>query len=129
MFAEAAESAAAVRRQHRRNAAAMAHLGGLLRARRPHTFVTLARGSSDNAATFARYLVETHAGVLTSSASPSIASVYDAVPAMDGAVMLAISQSGRSPDLLAAAAAAKAQGALLISLVNDEDSPLFALGD
>ena len=129
MFAEAAESAAAVRRQHARNAEAMARLGALLRERRPHTFVTLARGSSDNAATFARYLIETHVGVLTSSASPSVASVYDATPAMDGAVMLALSQSGRSPDLVAAATAAKERGAFLISLVNDEQSPLFGLAD
>jgi glucosamine--fructose-6-phosphate aminotransferase (isomerizing) len=129
MFAEAAEAAEAVRRQHARNGPAVAELGATLRGARPRAFVTLARGSSDNAATFARYLVETQAGVLTSSASPSIASVYDAVPAMQDAVMLAISQSGRSPDLLAAAAAAKAQGAFLISLVNDEESPLFALAD
>jgi glucosamine--fructose-6-phosphate aminotransferase (isomerizing) len=91
--------------------------------------VTLARGSSDNAATFARYLIETRAGVLTSSASPSIASVYDAAPSMTGAVMLAISQSGRSPDLVAAARAAKEQGVFLVCLVNDERSPLFALAD
>lgn len=129
MFAEAAESAAAVRRQQARNAGAMARLGALLRERKPHTFVTLARGSSDNAATFARYLIETHARVLTSSASPSVASVYDAAPAMNGAVMLAVSQSGRSPDLVAAATAAKERGALLVSLVNDEQSPLFALAD
>lgn len=129
MFAEAAESAEAVRRQQARNSDAMARLGALLRDRRPHTFVTLARGSSDNAATFARYLIETHAGVLTSSASPSVASVYDAAPAMTGAVMLAVSQSGRSPDLVAAARAAKERGAFLISLVNDEQSPLFALAD
>ena len=129
MFAEAAESAAAVRRQQSRNADAAARLGALLRARKPHVLVTLARGSSDNAATFLRYLVETHAGVLTSSASPSIASVYDAAPAMDGAVMLAVSQSGRSPDLVASATAAKARGAFLVSLVNDEQSPLFALAD
>ena len=114
MFVEAAESADAVRRQQARNREAMARLGALLRDRRPHTFVTLARGSSDNAATFLRYLVETHAGVLTSSASPSIASIYDAAPAMDGAVMLAVSQSGRSPDLVASATAAKARGAFLI---------------
>jgi glucosamine--fructose-6-phosphate aminotransferase (isomerizing) len=129
MFAEAADAAAAVRRQHARNAEAVAKLGALLRNTQPRVFITLARGSSDNAATFARYLVETHAGVLTSSASPSIASVYDSAPAMQSTVMLAISQSGRSPDLVASATAAKEQGAFLISLVNDEDSPLFALAD
>ncbi len=129
MFAEAAESAEAIRRQHARNADAVARLGERLRAGPPRALVTLARGSSDNAATFARYLIETHAGVLTSSASPSVASVYDATPAMDGAVRLAMSQSGRSPDLIAAAEAAKARGAFLVSLVNDETSPLFALAD
>jgi glucosamine--fructose-6-phosphate aminotransferase (isomerizing) len=129
MFAEAAEAGEVVRRQHRRNADAIKRLGGLLRNANPRAIVTLARGSSDNGATFARYLVETHAGILTSSASPSIASVYDAVPAMQGTVMLAMSQSGRSPDLITAATAAKKQGAFLVSLVNDEESPLFALAD
>jgi glutamine---fructose-6-phosphate transaminase (isomerizing) len=129
MFAEAAEAAEAVRRQHVRNADAAARLGTFLRSGPPRVLATLARGSSDNAATFARYLIETRAGVLTSSVSPSIASVYDAAPAMAGAVMLAISQSGRSPDLVAAARAAKEQGAFLVCLVNDEQSPLFALAD
>ncbi len=129
MFAEAAEAAAAVRRQSARNADTVARLGAMLRERRPRILITLARGSSDNAATFARYLVETRAGVLTSSASPSIASVYDASPAMDGTVMMAVSQSGRSPDLIAAATAAREKGAFLIALVNDEESPLFALAD
>jgi len=129
MFSEAAEAAAAVRRQQAHNARVMARLGARLRDTPPRALVTLARGSSDNAATFARYLIETQAGVLTSSVSPSIASVYDAVPAMEGVVMLTVSQSGRSPDLLASARAAKARGAFLVSLVNDEESPLFALAD
>jgi glutamine---fructose-6-phosphate transaminase (isomerizing) len=129
MFAEAADSANAVRRQRVINGDAVARLGTILRERRPRALVTLARGSSDNAATFGRYLVETQAGVLTSSASPSVASVYDAAPAMDGTVMLAISQSGRSPDLLAAAKAARGRGAFLVALVNDEHSPLFELAD
>jgi len=129
MFAEAGEAAEAVRRQQTRNADAIARLGARLRQMPPRVVVTLARGSSDNAATFARYLIETQAGILTSSISPSIASVYHAMPAMEGSVMLAISQSGRSPDLVAAATAAKARGAYLVSLVNDEESPLFALAD
>lgn len=129
MFAEAAEAGEVVRRQRRRNAEAIARLGGFLRDARPRAIITLARGSSDNAATFARYLIETQAGVLTSSASPSVASVYDSAPVMQGTVMLAMSQSGRSPDLVASAKAAKDQGACLISLVNDEESPLFALAD
>lgn len=129
MFREASEAGAVVRRQIARNRAAMTELGERLRALAPTAVATLARGSSDNAATFGRYLIETHAGVLTGSSSPSVASVYDAAPAMEGAVMIALSQSGRSPDLVAAAEAAKARGALLVALVNDEASPLAAAAD
>ena len=62
----------------------MAALGARLRALRPVAVATLGRGSSDNATTFGRYLIETHAGVLTGSTSPSVASVYDAAPDMSG---------------------------------------------
>jgi len=98
-----------------------------LRSHPPRAMVTLARGSSDHAATVARYLVETHLRLMTSSASPSAASVYDSAPDYDGTLMLAISQSGKSPDLLAAAGTAKAGGARLVALVNDENSPLAAM--
>src|SRR3546814_10134811 len=87
----------------------------------PRAVATLARGSSDNAATFARYLIETRVGVLTSSAAPSIASVYAAAPDMTDTVMLAISQSGKSPDLVTALAAASARGAYGLALVRSEE--------
>lgn len=129
MHKEAAEAGAVVRRQIARNREAMAALGERLRTLGPVAVATLGRGSSDNAATFGRYLIETHAGVLTGSTSPSVASVYDAAPDMNGTVMIALSQSGKSPDLVAAAQAAKARGALLVALVNVEDSPLAAAAD
>jgi glucosamine--fructose-6-phosphate aminotransferase (isomerizing) len=129
MFREAAAAGAAVRRQQARNARTLAALSERLNTAPPRAVVTLARGSSDNAATFARYLIERRARVLTSSIGPSIASVYDAMPDLAGTMMLAISQSGQSPDLLAAAEAAKARGALVVALVNAEDSPLAAGAD
>jgi glucosamine--fructose-6-phosphate aminotransferase (isomerizing) len=129
MFREARESAEVVERQRKRNAAAIKELGQRLRRDPPRAVVTLARGSSDHAATFARYLIERRARVLTSSLSPSIASMYDATPDLAGTVALAISQSGRSPDLLVAAEQARAMGAFLVAIVNDEDSPLAALAD
>jgi glucosamine--fructose-6-phosphate aminotransferase (isomerizing) len=129
MFREAAEAAEVVKRQRERNKSVVAELGARLRTSKPRAFVTLARGSSDHAATFVRYLVETRAGVLTSSASPSVGSIYDATPDLTGAVVLAISQSGRSPDLLNAAARARANGALLVVMVNDENSPLATMAD
>lgn len=129
MFSEAAEASAVVRRQHLHNAKLMEDLAQRLRAMKPRAMVTLARGSSDHAATFARYLIETRAGVLTSSAAPSVGSIYEATPNLAGTVVLAISQSGRSPDLLAAAKQASAQGALIVALSNAEESPLAGLAD
>lgn len=129
MHVEASEAGLVVARQLARNAEALSALGERLRAAPPRVVATLARGSSDNAATFGRYLIETQVGVLTTSVPPSVASVYAAAPDMDGTLLIAISQSGRSPDLVAAAEAAKAHGAYLVALVNDEDSPLAAAAD
>ena len=127
MFVEAGEAPARVAAQLQRNASAVARLGAKLRTMAPRAVVTAARGSSDNAATFARYLIETRARTLTSSQPPSVASVYTARPRLDDTVFLALSQSGKSPDLLAAVSAAKAAGAYTVALVNAEDSPLAAL--
>jgi glucosamine--fructose-6-phosphate aminotransferase (isomerizing) len=129
MFREAAEAPVVVREQRRRNGERIAELAARLRASKPRAVVTLARGSSDHAATFARYLIETRAGVLTSSASPSVGSIYDSTPDLAGTVVLAISQSGRSPDLLTTAKQAAAQGALLVAMINDGDSPLAAIAN
>src|SRR5271163_1059634 len=103
MLAEAAEAPQRIAIQIDRNRATIARLAERLRASPPRAVVTAARGSSDNAATFARYLIETRAATLTSSQALSIASVYTAQPRLDDSLFLAISQSGRSPDLLAAA--------------------------
>jgi glucosamine--fructose-6-phosphate aminotransferase (isomerizing) len=127
MFAEAAEAPAAVRAQLAANRQPVETLVRRLRSAPPRAVVTLGRGSSDHASTYARYLIETRLGIMTSSAAPSVSSVYDAAPDMDHVLVLAISQSGKSPDLLAAAQAAQAAGALVVALVNDERSPLASL--
>ena len=129
MYREAAQAPQAVREQLQATAARVAQLTARLRQRPPRAVVTCARGSSDHAATFARYLIETRLGVLTSSAAPSVSSVYDARPDLAGGVMLAISQSGASPDLLSAVSSARAAGAHIVALVNAEDSPLAQLAD
>src|SRR4029079_390794 len=124
MYREAAEAPGCVEDQLRRNRATLAALADQLRATPPTAFVTIGRGSSDHAATYARYLVETRLGILSSSLSPSIFSVFKAPLSLEGMLCLAISQSGRSPDLLAAAGAARDSGAIVVALVNDPDSPL-----
>jgi glutamine---fructose-6-phosphate transaminase (isomerizing) len=124
LYREAAQAPGVVRAQLERNATVVRELGARLREKKPRAVVTSARGSSDHAATYAKYLVETRAGVLTASAAPSVASVYHAQPDLRDCLFLAISQSGRSPDLLAGARHAAEAGAVVVALVNDEDSPL-----
>jgi glucosamine--fructose-6-phosphate aminotransferase (isomerizing) len=129
MQREAAQAPSAVREQLETNAVRVERIGALLRDMKPHAVVTCARGSSDNAATFAKYLIESHAKILTSSAAPSLSSLYEAQPDLRGVVFIAISQSGKSPDLLASTEAAKRGGALVIALCNSSESPLAALAD
>jgi glucosamine--fructose-6-phosphate aminotransferase (isomerizing) len=124
MHAEAAEGPEVVRRQVDLNADALRELGAALRKRAPRTVVTCARGSSDHAATFAKYLIETHARVITSSAAPSMSSIYDASTNLNDVVFIVISQSGKSPDLLSSARNARERGALVIGLCNTPGSPL-----
>jgi glucosamine--fructose-6-phosphate aminotransferase (isomerizing) len=129
MFEEAASAPAAVAAQLRANRDRVARLGERLRWLHPRAVVTCARGSSDHAATFAKYLIETRIGVLTSSTAPSVVSVYGATQQLERVLCLAISQSGRSPDLLATVAAAKSSGAFVLALVNDATSPLAEAAD
>src|SRR5215210_7114464 len=128
MFREAAEASEAVARQEAAGAQ-LRRIGAALRARSPHLVITCARGSSDHAATFAKYAIETRLGVPTASAAPSVASVYASSLRAKGALCIAISQSGRSPDLLATVSSLKAAGAWVLALMNDVDSPLGELAD
>jgi glutamine---fructose-6-phosphate transaminase (isomerizing) len=124
MYREAAEGPDCIRRQLAANRGAMAQLTTWLLREPPRAVVTCARGSSDHAATFAKYLIETRLGVLTASAAPSISSVYAARADLEGTLFLAISQSGASPDLIATAQAARTAGARVVAFVNAECSPL-----
>jgi len=111
------------------NSDACRTLGGQLADRYPPLVVTCARGSSDHAATFAKYLFETQLGVLTASLGPSISSVYKRRLRMEDALFLTISQSGKSPDIVASAKTAKECGAFVLALVNQQDSPLAEQAD
>ena len=101
MFREAAEAPDIVARGLAANRATVERIAGHLRKLKPHSIVTGARGSSDHAATYAKYLIETRTGTLTSSIGLSIGSVYHVQPDFRHTAFLAISQSGKSPDLLA----------------------------
>jgi glutamine---fructose-6-phosphate transaminase (isomerizing) len=124
MATEIAESGAVAHRQLTANAAPTAKLAAALRARKPSFAVTIARGSSDHAALYLKHLVELKAALACASLGPSLASLYHAPLRLADAVAIAISQSGRSPDIVAMQRAARDQGAVAIAMVNDEDSPL-----
>ena len=129
MFQEAASASKVIAAQQVLNKDCIEKAVARLKSFAPIAIVTCARGSSDHAATYAKYLFETQLGLVTASAAPSITSVYLAQPTLKGMLYAAISQSGKSPDLLASVTQAKAAGALTLAFVNVEDSPLAQLAD
>jgi glucosamine--fructose-6-phosphate aminotransferase (isomerizing) len=124
MEAELREAPAAVARQHQALAGPLGELVARLARRPPAVVVTCARGSSAHAATFAKHLIERRLGIPVASAAPVIATAYGRDLRLDGQLFLAVSQSGRSDDLIEAAISARRAGALTAALVNQADSPL-----
>jgi glucosamine--fructose-6-phosphate aminotransferase (isomerizing) len=129
MARESAESGDAVARLLKRSGDAIRAGGKLLRDLDPRFIAICARGSSNHAAAFFKYATESRLGLPVVAIGPSIASVYQTPLRLEGAVMLVISQSGRSPDLLAMARAARQGGAKIISIVNDAASPAAEMAD
>jgi len=129
MESEAREAPEAVARMLSKNTDACKELSERLRKSPPPFIVTCARGSSDHAATYAKYLFETQCGIITASYAPSISSVYKSDVNMKGSLFIAISQSGKSPDLVASAEHAKTAGAYVVALCNVVESPLADLSD
>jgi glutamine---fructose-6-phosphate transaminase (isomerizing) len=123
MAQEAAEAPQAVRRFLQENGGALKELGARLRLKPPPVIITAARGSSDHAAGYFKYLCEILAGVPCCSMGASVASIYGSDLKIAGALCITISQSGKSPDILALQQAAKRAGAMTVALVNDAASP------
>ncbi|MFK4768912.1 SIS domain-containing protein [Rhizobium sp. ZW T2_16] len=107
-----------------RSAADLAKAGRALRDKDPAFLVTIARGSSDHAATFIKYAIELTAGRPVASLGPSLASIYGADLKLGGGAAIAISQSGKSPDIVAMAEAATKSGAVTVALTNTLPSPI-----
>lgn len=129
MAEEIDETPAAVARLLDREGAAIAAIGRRIAARDPAVIVTCARGSSDNAAAYFKYLTEILSGVPVASVGPSVASIYRAPLKLTNAVLVSVSQSGQSPDIVALQAAARKAGAFAVAVVNQEDSPLAETAD
>jgi glucosamine--fructose-6-phosphate aminotransferase (isomerizing) len=88
-----------------------------------------ARGSSDHAATYAKYAWTTLAGYPVALAAPSTLTMYKAAPRLAGALVVGISQSGQSPDIIAVLEEGKRQGRPTLAITNDGASPLAAMAD
>ena len=101
----------------------------LLRRTEPELIVFIARGTSDHAAQYAQYLVHNALGVPAMLATPSTSTVYRRQLRQPSSVALAISQSGESPDLLAAVRDVRSAGRPVIGLTNNVDSSLAAIAD
>ena len=97
-------------------------VGERLRRLAPRFIVTCARGSSDHATTYLKYVVETRIGIPVASMGPSVASVYAGPLVLDGAACITVSQSGRSPDLACFQSRARAGGAETFAITNAPDS-------
>lgn len=129
MLRETREAPEAAARLLDREGAAIKALGKRLATLAPPVVVTSARGSSDNAAGYLKYLAELTTGVPVASIGPSVASIYGVRLQLTGAAMISISQSGRSPDLVSAQRAARAAGALTVAIVNATDGALAQEAD
>jgi glucosamine--fructose-6-phosphate aminotransferase (isomerizing) len=100
-----------------------------LRARRPGFVVIAARGTSDHAAVYAQYVLGVRHRIPVGLGTPSIVSIYDVAPIVSDSLVIGISQSGASPDIVAVIAAARAQGAPTIAITNEPDSALAVAAD
>ena len=100
-----------------------------IKARNISNVIILARGTSDNAGHYLKFLIEVRLGLPVGLASPSSVSIYGAKVDFKNTLVVALSQSGKSPDLLAFASASKEGGALLIAMTNNSDSPLAKAGN
>ncbi len=129
MAREAAEAPAAVARFLERNGTALREIGARLRRKPPPVIITSARGSSDNAAGYFKYLTEITLGVPCCSMGASVVSVYGSELQVRDGLCVTISQSGKSPDIVALQDAARRAGAFTVALVNVEDSPAAKAAD
>jgi glucosamine--fructose-6-phosphate aminotransferase (isomerizing) len=129
MAAEIQEAPEAVARQEQALAAPLRALVRRLKAKPPRVVVTSARGSSAHAAAFAKHAIERFLGIPVAAAAPSIVTVYHRDLNLKDQLLLAISQSGRSDDLIEQTRSARRAGALTVAAVNATDSPLAKESD
>ena len=124
MYAEVQEIPTAIERLISQAKCAISDTAADLRQSGANQVMTVARGSSDHAATYLKYACELVLGLPVASVGPSIASVYNASLGNDNAVCIGISQSGQSPDIVKMVQRATEKGATSVAITNNIESPL-----
>ena len=129
LVAEIFDQPAVIQRLLDGQAAAVREIASVLARRESAAVVLVARGSSDNAAVYGRYLFEVCNRRLTSLAAPSGLTLYGRGPRLGSTTVIGISQSGRGEDVVAYLSEARRQGAPTVAIVNDTASPLAKVAD
>lgn len=128
LWSEICEQPAVLERQLRAQAQ-VGELAKAIAARAPTWALVAARGSSDNAGLYAQYLWGARNRLAVAMATPSLFTHYASPPRLDGALVVAISQSGQSPDIVGVVEEARRQGAPTLAITNDPTSPLAAAAE
>ena len=129
LASEIREQPAVLERLLRQQAGPARAIAAAWRRQAPPFVFIAARGSSDNAALYAKYLWGARNGTVVALAPPSLFTLYGAPPRLSRALVVGISQSGRSPDIVSVLAEGRRQGALTLAITNDPASPLAAQAD
>lgn len=129
LWDEIHQQPAALRWMIEHGAENLARIGADLADRPFDHVVVAARGTSDNAARYAQYVWGWRGRMTVALAAPSLFTIYRTPPRLDGALVVGISQSGRSPDLVGVLEEARRQGRPTMAITNDPDSPLALVSD
>ncbi|MFF8814555.1 SIS domain-containing protein [Streptomyces pactum] len=129
MSGEMAEQPEVLRRILDQGAPAIRRTAEQIAARNPRFVLLTARGTSDNAALYAKYLLEVGLGKPCGLTSMSTTTAYGAKQDLTDVLVITVSQSGGSPDLVASTRAARAAGAITLAVTNNPDSPLAAVSE
>lgn len=124
MWKEINQSGAGVRAAKTKNADVIAEIVRAAKKKKVTGVVIAARGTSDHAGLFAKYLIETYVGVPVSMAAPSVYTVYDGCLCLKNQLVIGLSQSGRAADAMEVLNRAKECGAVTVAITNEPESPM-----
>ncbi|MFN0109636.1 MAG: SIS domain-containing protein [Blastocatellia bacterium] len=129
MLSEIEQQPAAIEQTIKRESKKIERFAAQLRKNRPRLIVLVARGSSDNAALFGRYLLELTTGIPVSLAAPAVHTLYKAKLDLRDALVIGVSQSGEGDDINLTLENAKRSGAMTLAITNEAESTMAKLAD